>query len=318
MTRQALDGFLCCLVGADQFALHGNDVALVARAEELRRQEQGDGRVGMLARRGSEIPVYSLGHLIGGHRDDRVADRHVVVTGGEARPFGLVVDRIVRAAGSNADLLPLPSVIGGAAARWFSGLLTLQETSCLVLAPEGLRPGAAASRRTAANTRARGSEPGEEVRSLVLTFSSEALPPLEDAEQYAVSAARVNAVVQSIAPVLLPGCESHVAGLGCWRRSAVVVLDFSAGGFATQLARRFLIMRCDSGALVAVAVDADTSLRRAAAQDVGDRAPRAQHVRGIFRMGGARVALLDVDRLASGAVAIPAAAGRESLAPALV
>ena len=318
MIGQALDGFLCCLVGADQYALHGTDVTLVARAEELRAEQHADGRIGSLARRGSDIPVYSLSHLVGGSRDPRVTDRHIVVTGGDRAPFGLLVDRIVRAAGAGADLLALPSVVGGAAAKWFGGLLTLQETSCLVLAPEGLRPGAAASVRGAAAIRSRAADPGDSIRSLALTFSSEALPAVDGVAQFAVSAARVSAVVQSIALVLLPGCDAHIAGLGCWRRSAVAVVDFSAGAIATQLARRFLMMRCDSGALVALAVDADTSLRRAAPTDLRAAPGCAEHVRGIFRMDGAAVALLDVDRLASGAVAITAAAGRETLVPAQV
>jgi len=318
MIDRVLDGFLCCLVGADQYALRGADVSLVARAEEIRPQDADDQRIGVLARANAEIPIYSLAALLGGRRDARTADRHVVVTGPAGRQYGVLVDRLVRAAGRGAEVLPLPGIVGGAAVRWFEGLVSLQETSCLVLAPEGLRPGGRARDGGAAGVHSRGQSPRAEIRSLVLTFSSAALPPLAVA-RYAIGASRVAAMVQSLPMVSLPGCGRHVAAIAAWRRSAVAVLDFSPAASVTATARRFLVARCGGGALIAIAVDSETSLRRASARDARSGAAATDsYVRGIFRVGNEDIALLDIDRLASGDAAIVAAAAPEVLAPALV
>jgi len=166
MSGRTLDGFLCCLVGADQYALRGVDVALVTRADEMQAEAADDGRVGVLSRSGEQIPVYSLAALLGGRRDVRTADRHVVVTGAAGSRYGLLVDRLVRSGGNGASVIPLPSVVGGAAVRWFEGLLSLQETSCLVLAPEGLRPGGHAPAGSAAAADAPRLRPAPEVSSL--------------------------------------------------------------------------------------------------------------------------------------------------------
>lgn len=302
MSGRALDGFLCCLVGADQYALRGVDVALVTRADEMRASAADDGRVGVLPRPGEEIPVYSLAALLGGRRDARTADRHVVVTGAAGSRYGLLVDRLVRSGGDGASVVPLPSVVGGAAVRWFEGLLSLQETSCLVLAPEGLRPGGHAPAGGAAAPSAARLRPAPEVSGLVLTFSSAALPSAA-VKRHAVSAARVAAVVQSMPLVPVPGCGPHVAALGAWRSAAVVVLDFSRGAAVTAGSRRFLVLRCGQGAQIAIAVDADTALLRATADNVVAAANvPAGYVRGVFTIGGEDVALVDVDRLAAAAI----------------
>lgn len=311
MTHHSLDGFLCCLVGANQYALRGSDVTLVARAEQMQSATDPDGRVGTLTRQGAAIPVYALGALLGGECDARTADRHVIVTGGTRSPYGLLVDRIVRAASlehaeGGGGLLSIPWVVGGSAVRWFRGVVMLAETSCLVLAPEGLRGGDPSGAATAAvpsgSSRAAALDSG-----LFLAFSTAALPPAVSwsASRYAVSATRVAAVVQTLPLIAVPGCEAHVAAVGIWRGSVVAVLDFGGGGFVPSAARRFLILRIDGGALVAIAVDADTLLRRAASGDVRAAANGAgpsgltvpEYVRGVFTSGGEAVALLDLESL---------------------
>jgi len=312
MSGRTLDGFLCCLVGADQYALRGVDVALVTRADEMQAGAADDGRVGVLARSGEQIPVYSLAALLGGRRDVRIADRHVVVTGAAGSRYGLLVDRLVRSGGNGASVIPLPSVVGGAAVRWFEGLLSLQETSCLVLAPEGLRPGGHAPAGGAAAADAPRLRPAAEVSSLVLMFASAALPSAA-VKRHAVSAARVAAVVQSMPLVAVPGRGRHVAALGAWRGCAVAVLDFSCGAAVTAASRRFLVLRCGQ-AQIAIAVDPDTTLRRARPDDVRAAANvPAGYVRGVFKIGGEDVALVDVDRLVAAALDV----ARDSV-PALV
>jgi chemotaxis signal transduction protein len=304
MTRNALDGFLCCLVGADQYALRGPDVTLVARAEQMRTGSEDDGRVGTLARRGADIPVFALGGLLGGARDARTADRHVIVTGDPAEPYGLLVDRIVRATTAES-MLPMPWVVGGSAVRWFRGVITLAETSCLVLAPEGLRSGGARTAPSAPGASISERAPALDC-GLLLAFSSVALPPAASlaASRYAVSAARVAAVVQTLPLLDVPGREPHVAALGIWRNALVAVLDLGDGAFAPAAARRFLILRTDGDALVAIAVDVDTTLRHASAADVPSRGSglsgltgRPDYVRGVFTSAGEAVALLDVESL---------------------
>ena len=319
MTHHGLDAYLCCLVGADQYAVRGADVRLVARAEQLTPQTGGDGRVGVLPRAGGDVPVYSLPSLLGGARDTRTADRHIVVIGsGDA--LALLVDRVVRAPAGSARELPLPTAAGRQAARWFSGLLTLSETSCLVLNPSGLRPGAwSAPPGAGPLRRAHGRAPAA-VEDLAFVFTSEAVPTCDGARQ-AVPASRLAAIVQSLPLVAVPGVAAHVAAFAAWRDAAVPVVDYSRGFVATQTARRFAVLVAGDAALIAVPVDADAELRRAAPQDrrAGGTVLPA-HVKGMFDTGGGRVALLDLERVASGAcTAAPfASASTQAGVPALV
>ena len=85
MSHQGLDAYLCCIVGADQYAVRGEAVRLVARAEQMRTGQGPDGRVGVLPFGGTEAPVFSLAALLGGTRDARTLDRHVVVAPVRAR-----------------------------------------------------------------------------------------------------------------------------------------------------------------------------------------------------------------------------------------
>lgn len=305
---QALDGFLSCLVGANQFALRGNDVALVARGDDMRG--------GMLRHGGVDIQVHDLGGLLGGPRDLRTADRHVIVTGTPGQRLGLLVDRIVRARVSGANVIPLPAIVGGDAARWFDGLVTLEDSSCLVLEPGGLLsegPKPSRSPRKPAGAK----RPSAESEGLMLVFSSASVPPAAG-DRFAIAASRVAAVAQSLPVVPLPGCEPHVAGLGSWRRSAAVVLDLAGQADHASASRRYLLLRCTGGDLVALAIHSDAVLRRASRDDAAAAmSGLPAYIRGVFHTGGEQVALIDVDRLAAGGEAATTPA-KEQLAAALV
>ena len=318
MNHQGLDAYLCCIVGADQYALRGDAVRLVARAEQMRTSAASDGRAGVLSVAGADVPVYGLGALLGGARDVRTADRHIVVSGAIGDPIGLLVDRVVRAPLGAARELALPAIVGDDAWRWFAGLLTLAETSCLVLNPSGLRPGAVAPAAVRHAGRRGGAMP-RAVADLVFVFTSAALPPCDGA-RLGIHASRLTAIVQGMSAVPLPGCAHHVAGVGAWREAAVAVVDYSRGSIATRTARRFAVVRADAATLVALPINADAMLRRATAADA--RAAGATvppHVRGVFQSGDERIALLDLERVARGACA-PASASVSTFAgePALV
>ena len=309
MTSQGFGAYLCCIVGGSgQYALRGGDVRVVARAEQMHADAGGDGRVGVLAFGGTGVPVYCLPALLGGARDARTLDRHVVVTGQGDEALGFLVDRVVRAPVGAARELPLPGIVGERAARWFTGLLTLPDTSCLVLNPSGLQPGAAPAPRTASAPRTQVAGRLDAIADLVFVFTSAALPPCEGA-RHGVHASRLAAIVQSMSSVPLPGCAPHVAALGAWRDGAVAVLDYSRGAIATRSARRFAVLRTDTAALVALPINADASLRHATAADrraaAGVSAP---HIRGVFQSGDERIALLDLECVAGGLCAAPAPA----------
>ena len=57
MSHQGLDAYLCCIVGGDQYAVRGDAVRLVARAEQMREGPAEDGRAGVQPFAGAEIPV---------------------------------------------------------------------------------------------------------------------------------------------------------------------------------------------------------------------------------------------------------------------
>ena len=141
------------------------------------------------------------------------------------------------------------------------------------------------------------------VADLVFVFTSAALPPCGGA-RHASHASRLSAIVQSMSSVPLPGCAHHVTALGAWRDAAVPVIDYSRGAIATRTARRFAVLRAEGSTLVALPINADAALRRAAATDTRDDGTALPpHVRGVFQSGGERLALLDLERVASGACA---------------
>jgi chemotaxis signal transduction protein len=221
----------------------------------------------------------------------------------------------VRAPLGAARELALPAIVGDDAARWFAGLLTLAETSCLVLNPSGLRPGGVPSGTVRRAGRRGGAVPGA-AADLVFVFTSAALPPCDGA-RLGIHASRLTAIVQSMSAVPLPGCAHHVAGVGAWRDAAVAVVDYSRGSIATRTARRFAVLRADTATLVALPISADAALRRATADDARAAGAAAlPHVRGVFQSGDERIALLDLDRVARGCA--PAFVSTVAGEPALV
>jgi chemotaxis signal transduction protein len=310
------EGFICCLLGHEQYALHAADVRIVARAEQMRLEATTSaGRVGTLEHGGRPLPVYSLSALFGRTPDRSGLDRHVIVTrgaGGES--YGLLVDRLLRAPADHPGrLLPIPATVGPVAAAWFHGLLTFGgDLSCLVLSPAALDPRHPAEMARPADTHV----PADAVRrmsgrrdpvEIVATFTSDALPNI-GIRRFALGAHRVAAVAQALPSIAIPGAVAWVAELARWRDYAVPVLSFNAGAPSgvTNGSRRCLVVRTGgrySGGFVAFAVNADIDLHRATSAN-GDaalsRPVDAEFVIGIYMVGPDPVALLDIDRLAAG------------------
>jgi chemotaxis signal transduction protein len=299
-----LNGFVCCVLGDEQYALRGIDVRSVARAEQMTDQTPSGARVGSIRYAGVQAPVYSLAALLGRDRDTATFDRYVVVTRGAERPMGLLVDRVVRTpVDEHPKVLPLPSVVGEVARRRFEGLLRHAEWSYLVLAPASLDPDARGGRppaQPAARPRSSSATGGAD---MVAVFTSPWLPRCP-ADRYAIEARRVEALVQSLPSIAIPGAAPHVTALGWWRDETVPVLSFdnNGSGAANTSRQRFIVVRCvheAETAYVAIAVTGDIALHRATREDtvVPFELRHIDFVRGVFSAGDEDVALLDLDML---------------------
>ena len=305
-THLGLGGFVCCIVGTEQYAIAGHLVRLVSRAEAVNAGRDRGSFVGTLRYGRDEAPVYSLTGLFGGRIDRGLSDSHVIVTQGEHGPFGLLVDRIVRTPPAESpSLLSLPATAGSIPCAWFGGLLRLGELSCLVLSPHAIDPRALPAAATPVERRGAGGAPVRRGRvpEMLLMFTSPSLPPIS-AERYALPAGRVGAIVQSLPAVPLPGAAAPVKALGWWRDFAVPILDASAPGGqrASNGSTRYLLARAgaNGGAgFVAFAIDPDATLHRATAAD------RRQPTGGgagsgagaVYSAGGSTIALLDLAAL---------------------
>lgn len=300
-----LDGFVCCVLGDEQYAIRGSEVRNVARAEQMVEQSAEGARVGAIRYGGEQVPVYSLAALLDRGPDIRTFDRHIVVTRGARRPMGLLVDRVVRApVDEHSKVLPLPAVVGGVALRRFEGLLRHGELSYLVLSPGSLDPEARGARppvRTWRRPKASAAPGGAD---MVAVLTSPSLPKCP-ADRYAIEARRVEALVQALPSLSMPGAAPHVMALGWWRDEAVPILAFEHDGKDVSPSRqRFVIVRCGpdvESACVAFAVTGDISLHRATREDtlVPSELRHIEYVRGVFSAGDEDVALLDIDILLS-------------------
>lgn len=307
--KSGLGGFICCVVGTEQFAVAGGDIRVVARSEYMKKETRRGSRVGTLLHGAETLPVYSLAGLFGRAQETSLAERYIMVTRGDGTSFGLLVDRVVRTPPGTPAVLPLPAAAGPTPSTWFDGLLRVgDELSCLVLSPRGIDPAARATRRSAARPQAAG-KAGAAASGIVLTFTSAALPSVH-AARFALGADRVGGIVQSLPSIPLPGAPPHVAALGWWRDNAVPILQLK-GEHVAQIdsSERFLVARAGEygrGGLVAFRVDADVVLHRATSADrrhsVHDRAE--WFTRGVYSIAGDSVALLDVDAIVAGPGAV--------------
>lgn len=299
------DGVVCCVVGAEQYALRARDIQGVARAERMQHEDAPDGRAGTIRHDGRAVPVYRLTDLLD-RPQSSADDRHVVVTRQGRSLVGLLVDRIVRLPlTERARVLPLPSIVGPVPAARFEGLLTLDDTSCLVLAPHAfdratpVHPATPVQPALLRSGLGRGAD-----APVAVTFSSAAFPRAS-VDRYALDARRVAALVQSLPRVALPGSPAHVKALGWWRDTTIPIVNFSNGlaDDAPGGSERHLITRAgDTGcsALVAFTVNADVTLHRATKDDRRLPDDCEPFIRGIFLIGTERVGLLDLESLLSG------------------
>jgi chemotaxis signal transduction protein len=291
-------------VGTEQYAVAGEDVRFVSRAEAVEPLPDAGSLVGSLRHGADVAPVHSVAALFGEADDRQLSDRHVIVTAGERGPLGLLVDRIVRTPQAEApSLLPLPAAAGPVACAWFRGLLRLGDLSCLVLSPRAIDPRAPIG--VAGDGQSASLAPARRRRgpAMVLTFTSASLPRVTSA-RFALPADRIGGIVQSLPAVPLPGARPPVAALGWWRDFAVPILDANRGAAfpASNGSGRYLIARSgDHGAsgYVAFAIDPDARLHRAT---LADRRQAGGGTNGrsrvaLYSAGGETVTLLDVGTL---------------------
>jgi chemotaxis signal transduction protein len=305
-------GLVSCVVGARQYAMRGADIREIVRAERMRVSGKREGSVGTLIVGGEAIPVYSLAAILDGAAPPEnvtTSGHHVVVTPGAQGPIGWLADRIVRSQLSDRlDVLPLPAVLETGAASWFEGLLIVDDVPLLLLSPRNLDPRvtrapAVADAPTPASDPALATPSRDAGPALVVMFSSPALPP-SGAARYALSARRIEAVVQSLAVTPVPGCPPHVTGVAVWRSHVMPVVDFRANSERSTAVEgtRFLIARCGRplrGGSVAFAVDSELALHKPTREDreAEEIESRPPFVAGTFIVSGDRLALLDLDAL---------------------
>jgi len=297
-----------CRVAGRSYAFASTDVRFIARTDQVSGAgNDGVARVGTL--RGREaIPVYSVAALLHPSADSE-GGAHVVVTGSGDQRAGWQVDRILRDDRDTVrEPLPLPTLAGPVARRWFSGLFAEEHAEPgLVCFPAGLDPrarncGAPPDPPPAA---ALLSSSGG-ARGVVAIFSSAAAPPCGTA-RYAIAGHRILALVQSLDTCAVPGTPSYVAGLAVWRGVVIPVLDLSRRTGSPCGRGRHLLVRLGSGSSAAAAalpIDRDVVLHHASAADTAvahpPGLPAGAH---LFAIGFETVALLDLDAVLGTCVA---------------
>ena len=303
------DGLLRCAVGDADFAMRAGDVRHIARSDQLRHDDAPDGRAGSLKLGGQLIPVFELRQALGLPEAQEPArdDRYIAVTGDHEDLTGWMVDRIAREGrDGNTRILALPSSVGGKARRWYEGVVTSTDGDVmLLLSPRRLNPLRAAEpdpddSAAAFTAPPRTDHPPSE--PIALVFASPALPA-SDVDKFALSGRQVAAILQPSAPLDVPGCALHVAGLTFWRDVAVPVIDFRGARPREAHTGRQLIARCatDAHSLVALSIDADVLMHRPAADNrLLPEVTAPPFANGVFSLNGDRVALLDLDALIAG------------------
>jgi len=305
------EGLVCCTVGDRQYALRGADVRQIVRVEKMRAAAGGDSKAGTLDLAGQPVPVFRLGSVLNRMASQRPASaaggHHIAVTGEGSEIVGWLVDRVVRTPLSDdAQVAPLPAVVGPTATSWFEALVKLGGTSLLLMVPQYLNPMAQRKLRPGAGrpagSPAAPAKTGDSAGPIVLLFSTPALPRCS-ATRFALSGRQVAAIAQPMSPIPVPGCAPCITGVVWWRDLVVPVIDFRGAGEHNDAPqrRRQLIAQCGprlGNTLVAFAVDSEITLHR---PDTGDQktagVPCPPFAAGVFDIGGEPVALLDLDAL---------------------
>jgi len=297
------DGLLRCATGEDEFAIRAHDVRHVARADQLRSDETGDGRAGVVKLGGHLVPIFRLRSMLGLPDRDTSSrtEQHIAVTGDRDELVGWLVDRISRESAS-AQIVPLPPSIGGKARHWFEGVVTCADgRAILMLDPKRLDPLRPHTSRRDDEETDRPFSPSltTHVASsgpVALVFSSSSLPA-SAVDRFALSGRQVAAIVQPDATIALPGSPAHVTGLTLWRDAVVPVLDFTRGPRDPN--GRRLIGRCGSTSLIAFAIDDEIVMHKPSAGDaIVAEAACPAFADGVFDLNGDRVALLNLEALA--------------------
>jgi len=300
------DGLLRCSAGGAEFAIRASEVRHVARADQLRADDKRDGRAGVIKLGGYLVPVFALHARFGLPTtvETPAPDQHIAVTGDQEQLVGWLVDRVTRdSAAATMHISPLPASIGGAARRWFDGIVVTADRSVLLVNTRHLNPLATEGPLNSDPAPAFVPLPiSDDPRAepVALLFSTTALLA-SDTNRYALSARQVVGIVQPTDIIGIPGCAPQIAGVTLWRDVVVPVVDFRGLPPVAPANSRRLIARCGADGrqfLVAFSIDAEIVMHKPAA---GDRllpdVPCPPFATGVFNVDGDRVALLDLDAL---------------------
>jgi chemotaxis signal transduction protein len=313
------DALVSCAVGDVEYALRADDIIAVMRAERMRAPAACEAGIGVVTVGNERASVYPLGTTVGlstPENDHKGRDRHIVVLRSANGPVGWLVDRVSRSRlPVHTRVLPLPSLVGASAKRWFAGILSTADRTVLLLSlsPADHHDGSYSADVPESAVRSTSLSTPNTDGPLVVTFSTDALR-CPGAARFAVSARRVAGVESGLDVLEVPGSESPVIGVSVWRGEVLPVLDLRDGTEHQEVdRRRLLIVRCGgslAGTSVAIPVHAETALCQPTQDNplvdparVG-ATPLPPYVVGVFEVRGQTVALIDPDTLVRGAARV--------------
>lgn len=254
-----------CNVANESYGLEMSWVRGIHRVDRLKRDPQaGGGVVGVLPEREGDILVFSLARVLGRPAYGSGATQHIVVLHGDPA-LALLVDHVspvLRV--PSGCLLALPDLIEQSSVHFFRGVIALEGTHMLCLAPERLIPGTTLKREShgqlvefslPARLALHPANPAEgRRRSLdqLVIFSTAEPTPAQRPLSFGLSMAQVLEILDPPALLPVPGAPESILGVVAWHGRPVPVIDLGRRmGLAPLLAEkrtRLLVARATSSA----------------------------------------------------------------------
>ncbi len=210
------------------------------------RDEQSDKQ----SEQQEDMPVFSLARRLGLAEQTNSLSQRVITLNSEGGRWGLLVERVLQVVRVPVNKVePLPAVTGNGARSFFTSVVQLDESMMLLLAPQGLHPGAdlvepvasvdnADDPQAVHDAETRASHPprqtdeatasGTQSANRILIFT---LADQVQGERRVAFGLSVSQVLEILTPPPLtpvPEAPAYVRGLVHWRDTTVPVLDLAA------------------------------------------------------------------------------------------
>lgn len=315
-----------CQAGGLSFCLDLAAVARIERSDRLRPGPGADGPAGFLDSPGGRLPAWSLARRLGLPEAPLSRPRPVLVLRGRGRLWGLVVERVGRAAGPGGEggrvaLSPLPPLAGDPGSGWFKGVAHLADGLALHLDPERLHPEAepadgagppappepvpaAASPAGTGSRSANDRHPGHPGKGRLVLFSTS--PGGGTPIRLGLSLSQVVEVGRPQPLLRVPGSGASFLGLARHGGEALPVLDLQlhlgAGPSFFEGASRLLVARgARSPQLIGFPVRPEVRLAAVPEDSRAAEVPgvEASWLRGLFATAAGTILVPDIDRILS-------------------